>query len=226
MSLYGLRMILLSWSGGKDSALALYEITKSGEQDVLGLLTIITREYDRITMHGVCSELLGQQARSIGIELEEVRISENAAEKEYEQTMGEVMLRLKTRGVDSVAFGDVFLEDVRRRREENLRQIGVKALFPLWGRNTKELALEFLRLEFRAIVTCVDANLLDGSFVGRELDEDFLRDLPSGVDPCGENGEFHSFVYGGPIFSREVRFEMGDVVVRRGRFHYCDLLPL
>lgn len=219
-------MILLSWSGGKDSALALYEITKSGEQDVLGLLTIITREYDRITMHGVCSELLGQQARSIGIELEEVRISENAAEKEYEQTMGEVMLRLKTRGVDSVAFGDVFLEDVRRRREENLRQIGVKALFPLWGRNTKELALEFLRLEFRAIVTCVDANLLDGSFVGRELDEDFLRDLPSGVDPCGENGEFHSFVYGGPIFSREVRFEMGDVVVRRGRFHYCDLLPL
>jgi uncharacterized protein (TIGR00290 family) len=176
-------------------------------------------------MHGVRSELLKQQALSIGLPLEEVRISENITEEEYEKTMQDVMSRLKDAGIESVAFGDLFLEDVRRRREANLARIGMKGVFPLWGRNTRKLALEFIELGFKAIITCVDTSLLNGEFVGRNVDEKFLNDLPAQADPCGENGEFHSFVYDGPIFKRAIPFKKGDVIVKRGRFHYCDLLP-
>lgn len=139
--------------------------------------------------------------------------------------MQEVMSRLKDAGIGSVAFGDLFLEEVRRRRERNLASIGMKAVFPLWGRNTRELALEFVQLGFKAITTCVDSSLLKGEFVGRIVDENFLNDLPTGADSCGENGEFHSFVYDGPIFKKAIPFRKGDVVLRRGRFLYCDLLP-
>jgi uncharacterized protein (TIGR00290 family) len=218
-------MIVCSWSGGKDSALALHELMRSKEHEVVALLTTVTEEYDRITMHGVRSELLKQQALSIRLPLEEVRISENITEEEYEETMLDVMSRLKDAGIESVAFGDLFLEDVRRRRETNLARIGMKGVFPLWGRNTRKLALEFVKLGFKAITTCVDTSLLNGDFAGREVDEDFLNDLPTEADPCGENGEFHSFVYDGPIFKWAISFKKGDVVVKRGRFHYCDLLP-
>jgi uncharacterized protein (TIGR00290 family) len=218
-------MIVCSWSGGKDSALALHELMRSKEHEVVALLTTVTEEYDRITMHGVRSELLKQQALSIRLPLEEVRISENITEEEYEETMLDVMSRLKDAGIESVAFGDLFLEDVRRRRETNLARIGMKGVFPLWGRNTRKLALEFVKLGFKAITTCVDTSLLNGDFAGREVDEDFLNDLPAEADPCGENGEFHSFVYDGPIFKWAISFKKGDVVVKRGRFHYCDLLP-
>jgi uncharacterized protein (TIGR00290 family) len=218
-------MLACSWSGGKDSALALYELVRSKEHEIVALLTTITEEYDRVTMHGVRSELLRQQALSIGLPIEEIRISENITEKEYEETMQEVMSRLKNAGIGSVAFGDLFLEDVRRRRERNLASIGMKAVFPLWGRNTRELALEFVQLGFKAITTCVDSSLLNGEFVGRIVEENFLNDLPVEADPCGENGEFHSFVYDGPIFKKAIPFRKGDVVLRRDRFLYCDLLP-
>lgn len=218
-------MLACSWSGGKDSALALHELMRTKEHEVAALLTTVTEEYERIAMHGVRSELLRQQALSIEIPLVEIRISENISEKEYEETMQNVMSGFKEAGIESVAFGDLFLEDVRKRRETNLERIGMKAVFPLWGRNTRKLALEFVRLGFKAITTCVDVSLLKGDFVGRNIDEDFLNDLPAEADPCGENGEFHSFVYDGPIFKRAIPFKKGDVVVRRGRFHYCDLLP-
>jgi len=198
---------------------------RSKEHEVVVLLTTVTEEYDRVTMHGVRSELLKQQAISIGLPLEEIRISENITEEEYEKTMQDVMSRLKDAGIESVAFGDLFLEDVRRRREANLARIGMTAVFPLWGRNTRKLALEFIELGFKAITTCVDTSLLNGDFVGRDVDEDFLNDLPAEADPCGENGEFHSFVYDGPIFQKAISLKKGDVVVKRGRFHYCDLLP-
>jgi len=198
---------------------------RSKEHEVATLLTTVTEEYNRVTMHGVRSELIRQQALSIGIPLVEVRISENISEKEYEERMQNVMSRFKEAGIESVAFGDLFLEDVRRRREANLARIGMKAVFPLWGRNTRKLGLEFVRLGFKAITTCVDTDLLKGDFVGRDVDEDFLNDLPAQADPCGENGEFHSFVYDGPIFQKAISFKKGDVVVKRGRFHYCDLLP-
>ena len=218
-------MLACSWSGGKDSALALHELIRSKEHEVATLLTTVTEEYDRVTMHGVRSELIRQQALSIGIPLVEVRISENISEKEYEERMQNVMSRFKEAGIESVAFGDLFLEDVRRRREANLARIGMKAVFPLWGRNTRKLGLEFVRLGFKAITTCVDTDLLKGDFVGRDVDENFLNDLPAQADPCGENGEFHSFVYDGPIFQKAISFKKGDVVVKRGQFHYCDLLP-
>lgn len=217
-------MIVCSWSGGKDSALALHELTRCKGHEVVALLTTVTEEYDRVTMHGVRSELLKQQAVSIGLPLEEIRISENVTEEEYETTMMDVMTRLKDAGIGSVAFGDLFLDDVRRRREMNLERIGMKAVFPLWGIDTRKLALEFVESGFKAVVTCVDTRLLRGDFIGRDFDEDFLKDLPAGVDPCGENGEFHSFVYDGPIFRTAISFKKGDVVEKRGRFLYCDLL--
>lgn len=194
------------------------------EHEVVALLTTVTEEYDRVTMHGVRSELLKQQAVSIGLPLEDIRISENVTEEEYERTMMDVMTRLKDAGIGSVAFGDLFLDDVRRRRETNLERIGMKAVFPLWGKDTGKLALEFVESGFKAVVTCVDTRLLRGDFIRRDFDEDFLKDLPAGVDPCGENGEFHSFVYDGPIFRTAISFKKGDVVEKRGRFLYCDLL--
>ncbi|MDD1768492.1 MAG: diphthine--ammonia ligase, partial [Methanomassiliicoccales archaeon] len=213
-------MLACSWSGGKDSALTLHELMKSKEREVVALLTTVTEEYDRITMHGVRSDLLKQQALSIGLPLEEVRLPENITEEDYEETMWGVMSRFKDAGIGSVAFGDLFLEDVRSRREANLARIGMKAVFPLWGRNTQKLALEFVKLGFKAITTCVDTTLLSGEFVGRDVDDEFLSDLPPHADPCGENGEFHSFVYDGPIFKKAIPFRKGDIVVKRGRFNY------
>ncbi len=213
--------IILAWSGGKDSSLALYKLKESYE--VSALITTITKDYDRISMHGVRRKLLEAQARSLDIPLSIVFIRKDASNEEYEKAMKELMLYYKDRGFEKVAFGDIFLEDVRRYREENLKKIGMSALFPLWGEDTRKLAREFINLEFKAIVTAVDSKFLDRKFVGRIYDEDFLEDLPDNVDPCGENGEFHTFVYDGPIFKNKVDFKIGEIV-QRGRFYYCDLV--
>ena len=216
--------ILLSWSGGKDSALALYEIQRTPGYAVAALLSTVTEEYDRISMHGVRRTLLEKQASSLNLPLEKVYIPPNATNGEYETRMRAVLERYVREGVQSVAFGDIFLEDLKQYREKNLAQIGMKGLFPLWRRDSGELARTFIHLGFKAVVVSVDSNLLDHTFAGKLIDEDFLRRLPPHVDPCGENGEFHSFVFDGPIFERTIGFRLGEVVARNS-FWYCDLLP-
>lgn len=216
--------VLFTWSGGKDSVLALYEIQKRDDQEVVALLTTLTEGYDRISMHGVRSILLEHQANSLGLPIEKVYISKNSSNEEYEAKMGEVLQKYLTRGVSSVVFGDIFLEDLRKYREDNLSKIGMKAIFPIWKRNTVELARGFIDLGFKAVITCVDSNVLDKAFVGRLYDQQFLSELPSTVDPCGENGEFHSFVYDGPIFEKRVSYTKGEIVFRDNRYWYCDLM--
>lgn len=218
--------VLFTWSSGKDSAMALYELQRAGEYEVLALLTTVTQDYDRVSMHGVRRVLLEEQAESVGIPLETVLIDKDATNDEYESKMRETLLGYQRRGVASVAFGDIFLEDLRRYREENLLKIEMNGLFPIWGRDTTELARTFVELGFRAVVTCIDSNVLDKEFVGREFDDRFLADLPSTVDPCGENGEFHSFVYAAPIFRKPIAHEKGDIVLRANRFYFCDVIPV
>lgn len=217
--------ILLSWSGGKDSAMVLYEIKKANRFEVAALLTTITESYDRISMHGVRRVLLEQQVQSLQLPLCPIPISAQATNAEYEQRM-EAALRLyqTSAEVSVVAFGDIFLEDLRRYRETNLAKLSMKGLFPIWKRNTRELAETFIDLGFRAILTCVDTKVLDESFSGRNFDRSLLADLPERVDPCGENGEFHSFVFDGPIFQDKINFAVGEKVVREG-FCFCDLVP-
>ncbi len=177
-------------------------------------------------MHGVRRVLLERQAESLDIPLETVLISKNTSNEQYDRQMREVLERYLAAGISSVAFGDVFLEDVRKYREENLAKVTMKGIFPIWKRDTIELAREFIALGFEAVITCVDSQALDGAFVGRTFDQQFLSDLPSGVDPCGENGEFHSFVYAGPIFRKSIPLKKGEIVLRDDRFYYCDLIPL
>jgi uncharacterized protein (TIGR00290 family) len=215
--------ILLAWSGGKDSALALHEIREGGELNVAALLTTVGEDYDRVSMHGVRRELLESQARALGYPLEIVLIPTTATNETYEARMRVLLEKWARRGVTGVAFGDLFLEDIRAYRERNLDQVGVEAIFPLWGSDTTALARRFIDLGFRAIVTCVDSEALDGAFAGRDYDEQFLRDLPASVDPCGENGEFHTFVYDGPLFPEPLDIFRGEVVLRENRFHFCDL---
>jgi len=217
--------ILLSWSSGKDSAMTLYEIKKAENYGVAALLTTVTKEYDRVSMHGIRRELLEQQADSIGMPLEKVLISKNSSNQEYESRMRQTLEKYLKLGVTKVAFGDLFLEDIRKYREEKLAQLGMSGIFPLWKRDTKELANIVIRLGFRAALSCVDSRFLEGEFGGREFDEQLLADFPPNVDPCGEYGEFHSFAYSGPIFREDVRFKKGEVVLRGDRFYFCDLIP-
>jgi uncharacterized protein (TIGR00290 family) len=216
--------VLFSWSGGKDSALALREILANGGFEIAVLLTTVTADYDRISMHGVRRALLEQQADSLGFPLEIVSISKNSSNEEYEVNMRRVLSKYLADGVLSVVIGDVFLEDVRQYRERNLAKIGMKGIFPLWKRDTRRLVHTFIDLGFEAIITCVDSKSLDKRFAGRHIDAQFLSDLPSTVDPCGENGEYHSFVYDGPIFRNKVEYTVGEVVLRDDRFYYCDLV--
>ncbi|MCS6818276.1 MAG: diphthine--ammonia ligase [Blastocatellia bacterium] len=216
--------VLVSWSGGKDSAMALWEVQKAGTYEILTLLTTVTEAYDRVSMHGVRRTLLAAQARALGLPLQEVFLSPEASNAEYEARMEEVLLAYQELGVRTVLFGDIFLEEIRQYRERNLARIGMRGLFPLWKRDTRELVRAFLAAGFRAIIVCVDLKVLDASFAGRMVDEQFLNDLPASVDPCGENGEFHSFVFDGPIFQRPVPFTKGEIVTR-GEFCFCDLLP-
>ncbi len=217
--------VLFSWSGGKDSAMALHELRKDGDFEIAALLTTLTEGYDRVSMHGVRRVLLERQAESLELPVEHVYISKDASNEEYEARMKEKLTYYKDRGVSSVVFGDIFLEDLRKYREDNLRKIGMKGVFTVWKRDTAELARAFISRGFEAIVTCVDSKVLDKRFAGRVFDEKFLAELPSSADPCGENGEFHSFVYNGPIFRDKIAFEIGEVVLRDERFCFCDLTP-
>jgi uncharacterized protein (TIGR00290 family) len=215
--------ILFCWSGGKDSAMALHAL-RQDNIPIAALLTTVTETYDRISMHGVRRELLVQQAQSIGLPLHEVRIPPQCVNPIYEARMEEALRIHYDAGVRIVAFGDIFLEDLRAYREKNLARIGMTALFPIWKRDPRELIRSFHAAKFRAIAACVDPKVLDRSFAGRELDASFFRDLPAVVDPCGENGEFHTFVFDGPIFRYPIPVTIGDVV-ERDCFIYCDLLP-
>lgn len=218
--------ILFCWSGGKDSAMALYELRKSHTYEIISLLTTVTADYDRISMHGVQRVLLEEQAESLGIPLDKVYITKTSSNKEYENKMRDRLIYYKCLDVFSVVFGDIFLEDLRKYREDNLSRIGLKGIFPIWKRSTTELANSFIDSGFKAIVTCVDSKAIDKSFVGRVFDKQFLSELPRNVDPCGEKGEFHSFVYDGPIFKKRISFEKGEIVLRDNRFYYCDLIPI
>jgi uncharacterized protein (TIGR00290 family) len=218
-------LILFCWSGGKDSAMALHLLRQQEDVRVVALLTTVTEGYDRISMHGVRRELLEQQAASIGLPLHEVFIPPECVNPIYEARMEEALRVQYGQGVRKVAFGDIFLEDLRAYREKNLARVGMSALFPLWKRDTRELIRFFHEQRFRAFAACIDRKVLDSSFAGRELDESFFRDLPPGADPCGENGEFHTFVFGGPIFHMPIGVRTGEIV-QRDSFVFCDLLPL
>jgi uncharacterized protein (TIGR00290 family) len=216
--------VVFSWSGGKDSAMALHVLLRDPQFEVVALLTTVTQGYERISMHGVRKELLRWQAESVGLPVEEVLIPPQCTNPVYETRMAETVLRFRERGVRHFAFGDIFLEDLRAYRETKLLQADMTALFPIWKIDTRELAARFLKDGFRAIAACIDPRKLDKSFAGRELDAAFFRDLPAGVDPCGENGEFHTFVFHGPIFRFPIPVHVGQVV-ERDSFVFCDLLP-
>lgn len=215
--------ILFCWSGGKDSAMALHSLLQRSDVRVVALLTTVTEGYERISMHGVRRDLLHQQAQSLNLPLHEVLIPPQCVNPIYESRMEQALRIYFAQGVRKVAFGDIFLEDLRIYREKNLARIGMTALFPLWKRDTRELIREFQANKFRAIAVCVDPKAIAPTFAGRELDESFFRDLPPHADPCGENGEFHTFVFDGPIFQSPIHVRTGEVVNRDG-FIFCDLL--
>lgn len=215
--------LALGWSGGKDSALALRALRAVGREP-RALITTVTEGVERISIHGVRRELLHAQARATRIELVEVRIPLPCPNAIYEERMAEALARPPLDAVAEVAFGDLFLEDIRAYREERLAPTGRRALFPVWRRDTAALAREFLEAGFQAIVATVDPRRLDASFAGRAYDAAFLADLPDGVDPCGENGEFHTFVFDGPNFRDAIAFSFGEIVLRDG-FWFADLVP-
>ncbi len=218
--------VVLCWSSGKDSAMALYEIQKkSKEYEVVALLTTITEDYDRVSMHGVPRVLVEQQAKSLGLPLQEVFIPRDCSNEEYEAKMKETLLKFKQDGISLVVFGDIFLQWVKEYRENNLSKLGMKGVFPIWGRDTTELTRSFIALGFQAVITCVDTRVLDRRFAGKIVDESFLVQLPPHVDPGGENGEFHSFVFNGPIFRERIAYSLGEKV---SRYSFCfgNLLPI
>jgi uncharacterized protein (TIGR00290 family) len=216
-------MLLFTWSGGKDSALAFYKLQKTSKSRILELLTTVTEDYKRTSMHGVRESLLEKQTASLGVPLDKVYISKECTNEEYEAMMNERLILYKSRGVSSVVFGDIFLEELRSYREANLSKLDMKGIFPLWGKNTYELASTFMELGFRAVVTCIDSEKLDKKYAGCEYNKPLLDELPEGIDRCGENGEFHTFVYDGPIFREKIQFRRGEIVLRDNRF--CDLIP-
>jgi uncharacterized protein (TIGR00290 family) len=215
---------ILSWSSGKDSAFALHEARQSGEVDIVGLLTTVTSAFGRVSMHGVREALLDRQAEAVGLPCWKVPIPSPCPNEVYERAMASVLTEVGRLGVSHVVFGDLLLEDLRRYREDKLAQIGMSAVFPLWMRDTAVLAREMIAAGLRATITCIDPRKLAHSFAGRSFDSAFLADLPPGVDPCGENGEFHSFASAGPMFSHAIETVVGDVVERDG-FVFADVLP-
>ncbi|MBA3664849.1 MAG: diphthine--ammonia ligase [Bacteroidetes bacterium] len=236
---------IFNWSGGKDSALCLHHVLNENRLEVVGLLTSVSKEYQRISMHGVRVELLERQAAQVGIPLTKMEVPEMPTMEAYEKAMEDILEKFKNEGVSHSVFGDIFLEDLRAYREKKLALLNLKGVFPLWKKSTKKIIHEFLDLGFKTITTCVNEKYLDKSFAGRIIDHDFLNDLPAGVDPCGENGEFHTFVFDGPIFSNPIDFTTGEIVYRKYSppskdekgdecnnqepfdtgFFYCDLLP-
>ncbi|MGD1083484.1 MAG: diphthine--ammonia ligase [Verrucomicrobiota bacterium] len=238
--------IVFCWSGGKDSALALHRLRVEGRYEVVSLLTTCNEHFQRVSMHGVRVELLEQQARAIGLPLEKMFVSNRGSNEEYVEKMRRLMLACKARGVTRFAFGDIFLEDLKRWREENLAQLGLRGLFPIWKEDSRDLIREFIALGFASVICCVNDAWLDQTALGRNIDADFLHWLPADVDPCGENGEFHSFAFAGPVFKQPLPVKVGEKVYRpveethlgapgaaspppgarqAGGFWFCDLLP-
>lgn len=233
----------MNWSGGKDSSLCLHYALEQNIP-VQALLTSVNKVHNRISMHGVRNELLEQQAASIGLPLHKIELPEQPGMDEYEELMSAKVKELKSEGFTHAVFGDIFLEDLKRYREEKLQALEMQCLFPLWKRDTKELMQEFLSLGFKAIIVCVNEKFLDKSFCGRMIDESFVNDLPSNVDVCGENGEYHSYVFDGPVFKHPISITKGEIVHRKYEapknvqdncnpmnqpspygFYFCDLLP-
>lgn len=243
----------INWSGGKDASLALWQLQQEGKYDIRYLFTTLSEAHRRVSMHGVREELLDEQARQTGIELVKAWLPENASMEDYNGIMRERLSRFREEGVRQAVFGDIFLEDLRAYRETQLAQVDMQGVFPLWKRDSAGLVREFIAAGFKAVIVCVNAKYLPASFAGRLIDASFLADLPAGVDPCGENGEFHSFVFDGPIFKAPVAFTTGETVERSytpagnngsdcykeddndcfratpaewdTRFFFCDLLP-
>lgn len=208
------KKVLFNWSSGKDSSLALYKLLQNQDYQIDYLFTSVSEKYNRISMHGVRKELLLHQAESIGIPLKILSLPEMPSMESYNQAMKNSLIPIVQEGITHSAFGDIFLEDLKQYREEKLKEVGLQGLFPLWKVNTKELITEFLDLGFKTIVTCVNSEYLDESFVGRIIDEQFIADLPENVDVCGENGEFHTFTFDGPIFKNPVECIVGEKVYR------------
>lgn len=232
----------MNWSGGKDSSLCLYRVLEEKQYEVTHLLTSINAIHDRISMHGVRRSLLLQQAQRLNIPLHTIELPEQPGMNDYERAMMEEVRTLKQAGCTHALFGDIFLEDLRVYREKKLEQENISCVFPLWKKPTDLLMEDFLRAGFRSIVVCVNEKFLDKSFCGRVIDESFVNDLPPNVDPCGENGEYHSFVFDGPIFADPIPFTKGEIVCRKYEaprngdnctmdepsqygFYFCDLLP-
>jgi uncharacterized protein (TIGR00290 family) len=219
--------VALSWSGGKDSSLALQHLRAGGEHEVVALLTSVTRGYDRVSIHGVRRTLLEAQAAALGLPLIEVWLEPKSSDAAYQRAFLDALdvVAREHPAVNHIAFGDLYLRDVRDYRDRLLAETKYRALYPLWERPTRALAESFVADGFDATLVCVDETQIDARFAGRRFDHALLADLPTSADPCGENGEFHTFVHGGPIFSRPIAVVPGDVVQREGRFSYCDLLP-
>ncbi len=226
---------IMNWSGGKDSAMALGRLLRNPEYRISSLLTTLSVSTRRVSMHGVREELLRAQADSLGIPLKTAYLRESDGLDKYNALMRKILQDFSLEGITHAAFGDIFLEDLREYRELQLKRAGFSALFPLWGISTQNLIRHFIEDGFKTIVTCVNEQYLDSGFVGRIIDEQFLNDLPEGVDPCGENGEFHTFVFDGPLFREPVRFEPGEKVYKEYKtdstepsaygFWFCDLVP-
>jgi uncharacterized protein (TIGR00290 family) len=228
-----------NWSGGKDSALALYKVLQVDQYNLKYLLTNVNAAHDRVSMHGVRRNLLEMQAASIGIPLQTIELPEQPTMQQYEEQLLHQIKKLKSAGCSKAIFGDIFLEDLKCYREQKLKEVEIECIFPLWKIDTKQLMHEFIVLGFKAIIVCVNEMYLDKSFCGRLIDESFVNDLPENVDACGENGEFHSFVFDGPIFKQPINFIKGDVVYKtydapkindnnsqsNYGFWFCDLLP-
>jgi uncharacterized protein (TIGR00290 family) len=221
----GRKRVLLSWSSGKDSAWALHALRQQSDVEVAGLLTTINQQFNRVATHAVRRDLLLRQAENVGLPLRLVSLPFPCSNEAYEERMGAAIAAAQSDGIKGIAFGDLFLSDVRQYREKMMAETGITPLFPLWGRPTAELAREMTAGGLRAQITCVDPRRLPAAMAGKEYNEDFLNSLPDNVDPCGENGEFHSFAFDGPMFNRPVEFTVGDTVERDG-FIFTDLAPV
>ena len=218
------KRILLSWSSGKDSAWAL-QILRQLDMEVVGIFSTVNKKYGRVAMHAVRNELLYRQSESLGLPLQLIPIPHPCSDKEYKKIMGKFIVKAKSQKIDSFAFGDLFLEDIRSYREASLAGTGIKPIFPLWGKPTNVLSQKMIASGVRAKITCIDPKFLPADFAGREYDKAFLAQIPDPVDPCGEKGEFHSFVYDGPMFKNKINISVGETV-RRDGFVYSDLLPV
>ena len=215
---------LLSWSSGKDSAWTLHVLQQQKDVEVVGLFCTYNEKFERGAMHGVRIELIRQQAEKTGLPLQLIPIPDPCSDAEYKTIMADFIKQVKSRGIDNIAFGDLFLEDIRRYREESLAGTGITPLFPLWGKPTGELSKEMVSKGLRAIITSVDPKSLTADFAGHVYDSTFLEQIPDSIDPCGEKGEFHSFAYDGPMFKSKLNIRVGETVTRDG-FVFADVLP-